>query len=343
MPTVKGSGIIPSARPVSVPVVRGLFNEASPASAEYAKADRFAPEVEMGAFGGEYVTDETWNAIDLSQTPSALTPAAMASTDYEGLEIQLGSRSFEVGRYKLGKIDLPDYDVQRLRLENGIEMERFAANKLRARYDHTRYVLGAGALDTTSNYNGGTGTGSPVTLGSSTANDLIGEMENVKDYFRDYQRDPEGEGMLIVVSGNLRGDLKRQDQVRDAISAGAVSPDFSLKGYATDAALSRWFAEYWPGSEVLFLDGRMKNAAGTVVRPFGDPSATNGAIAFIRAAGGVQGRSFLKTAIASAESRVNITRETVEAMPGQRLFGNALLEMHLADPLSGYLWTGCAA
>jgi hypothetical protein len=346
MPTVTGIGTIPTARPCSLPVVKGLFNDLDPQNREHAKADTIAPVVEMGQFDGSYAVDDTWPGISLADTPSALSRSSFESTDYEGIKIQFGEREFSCGRYKLGKVDLSDRRVAKLRLENGIEMESKVAQRMRNRYMMIRYLLTAGALDTVGNYNGGVGTSSPLSLATSTANDLIGLWDDVKDYWRQEGRYTEGDRVLVVASGNIRADLKKQDQIRDAFSgytAGATgtSPDLSLKGYATDRALSSWFSEYMDGAELLFLDGFYEDATGAKIRPFGDAAATNGAISFVRVGAGFD-RSFLKTPIPGSEDLLSLRRERVEAMPGQVLYGDAVFDLHVQDPIAGYLVTGAA-
>lgn len=340
-----GSGSAPTVRPVDTVVVRGLYNEAVEQSLEWQKAVQVAPIVTMDAHEGEYPIDRTWSGLDLQATPSALIPAALEGTEYEGLEIALDSNKFECKRYKLGRIDLPDRRVAKLGLDNGIKLEEFVAKRFAAKAASTHYQHVMGALDTAANYNGGAGASSPWTLGAATNNDIIGALESAVDYLLTQQTYAEGEELLIVASRNIRPLLKKQDQIRDTISVGgAVSPDFSTKGYATDAALEAWFRQYLPGARLIFASGKYRDAAGTVRDAFGDASGTNGAFSIVRTAGGLE-RSFLKTVIPSDESggQLNIESDRNAAFKGISMFGDAYYDVHIADTFAGVFFSNCAA
>ena len=344
MTLATGIGTAPTVRPVDTVVVKGLYNEAIEQTTEWQKATTVAPIVSMDAHEGEYPIDRTWSGLDLQSTPSALTPASLEGTEYEGLAISLDSNAFNCRRYLLGQMDLPDRRVAKLNLDNGIGLEDFVARRFAAKAASLHYQLVMSALDTAANYNGGAGSSSPFNLATSTTNDIIGQLEAAVDYFLTEQTYAEGDDLLVVVSRNLRPFLKQQDQIRDTISVGGItSPDFSTKGYATDAALEAWFRMYLPGSRLVFASGKYRDAAGNVRDAFGDATAGgNGTIAIVRAAGGLE-RSFLKTVVPSDESGgpLNIETERNAAFKGQTIFGDGYYDVHLADTRAGFQFNNC--
>lgn len=327
MADVSSLGVAPS-RPIDTNIVKGLYNEKLGMDAEWAKSTAFAPIVTRPGHEGEYPVDKSWRGVDLERQPNVATAVALDATDYDGVSLQLGSRSFECERFQLGQIALSDREVAKLSLDNGIDLEQHVSSLITSRAAALHYHQVMTLLGDTNSYQTGM-KGDPGNITSSSF-DLVGLINTVTGALLDAQTWTPGTTIHVIAGYDVHPNLQKLDQVK----ARSGNPNAN---FATADDIAGFFAEYMPGAVYHRAMGRYKAANGTKTAYMSND------IAFVIASGGSQ-MSFLKTIVPedtgvgnARGGQLDIRTERTERLPGQYIYADAYYDVHISEQFGGYL------
>lgn len=307
-------------------VIPGLFSEhLSEVSAADAIGLAIAPVYQSGGvLDGEYIKEQGWRGLDFSQTPGATTPISFESESFPDVSVNLGSQTFSVKRYPVGKINVSDRKALALQAGNDFGVENYVASTFARKAAIAHSYLALTALATTGNY----ASGHQSDPGNITAAgfDMVANLYNVVDTLLDTEKYQYGDDIDIFCDFDLKPSLALNTQIRNRVgTANDTVP--------TDDEIQAFFSSYLPGARLHWVTTRYKAADGTVTKLFADR------IAFCLTSSDLK-PSFLRTLTQGGEQADigDIRNERSEAMPGYRWYCDSAFDMHVSDNEAAVLW-----
>lgn len=329
-----GVGITPA--PPQAGVIRELLLERMAEDSRAQFAATIAPGhllPESAGHAGTYPVDTGYYGLDLSRDPDALDPVSLSATNYLDEELSFSTRPYAIGRYQVGRYDLPRRKGANLLSTSGIDAERLIVSKFAAKASAIYYQQVIARLNDAGSY-AANHSYDPGDL-SVTSFNLASAMEIVIGLFSDAQVDLASTDLVLVAAPAVMAAMRNLDQIRAwAGRAGGPSPNTNFE---TIDAVSAWLQDYLGARSVTAIVDRprYRNTSGTSVNGLTAASAV-----FAVAAGGTD-RSFLKTlTVAGDEELFSLRPEEVPAFDGTRFYCDMYHEVNLVDTSAAVRWTG---
>lgn len=310
----------------STDVIPGLFSEhLSEVSPADAIGLAIAPVYQSGGvLDGEYIKEQGWRGLDFSQTPGATTPISFESESFPDVSVDLGSQTFSVKRYPVGKINVSDRKARALQAGNDFAVESYVASTFARKAAIAHSFLALNALATTGNY--AAGHASDPGNFTSPGFGIIENLQSVVNTLLDTEKYQYGDEVDVFCDFDLKPYFALNTQVRNRVgTANDTIP--------TDDDIQRFLSDYLPGAKLHWVTTRYRAADGTVTKLFADR------IAFCLTSSDLK-PSFLRTLTQGGELADigDIRNERSEAMPGYRWYCDSAFDMHVSDSEAAVLW-----
>lgn len=309
------------------PIVGELVAQKISQLSAYRAAQLAAPLVSRRTRQGTYVKDNTFRGLDLSKAPNVGTAASVYSTEYPSQGVAYSTDTYDIARYTVDQQDIPDAVLTEWLEVAGVSVESRVADLMSERVAAMHaYKTWSTLGDTSTGFDGA----DPGNITSSTF-DLIGLLQTVRTTLIKAQAWQPGAPLNIFGADDIQASLQKLDQVRARIVSGVSATNT----YATPDVLNSFFADYLPGARYVPVTSYYKASDGTVTADL------SGKLLFLPERGGWDNASF--TIVPDGPSGVSIASirsERIEAMPGTRLYGDAHMQVKIANASGGYLAHG---
>lgn len=315
--------------PLDVQAVAGLMEERIANSPAWALGRDLAPIRTMPLDEGSYVTDGTVRVLDLQANPDALSEVSLDSTEYSGLETDLGTQSYRCKRYPVGKATIPYRRVRKLQRETGYDYEADVVSRFDPLARAKHMALVASAIGTAGNYASGY-SADPGNITSASFG-LRALCYTVAVALEDAEAWFAGMPLDITVSEDVWRYLGLLTEVKNSARGAYFADEVQSAAAYTDFFRSTDLGE---GVTVRRATGYYRNAAGTATR------FLSGKIAFTVPYSG-NSKHFVSTIVPENSGDLggvlSVREEEVPAMPGRIVYGDAYFDVHIASNTAGYL------
>lgn len=309
------------------PIVGELVAEKISQLTAYRAAQLAAPLVSRRTRQGTYVKDATFRGLDLSAAPNVATAASLYSTQYPSQGVGYTTDTYDIARYTVDQQDIPDAILTEWAEVAGISVESRVADLIAERVAAMHAYQTWQTLGATSNGFDGADPGNIT----SASFDLIDLLQTVRITLIKAQAWQPGTPISIYGADDVMAALQKLDQVRARIVSGMSATNT----YATPDVLNSFFADYLPGAKFVPVTSYHKASSGTVTADL------SGKLLFLPDRGGWNQAAL--TIVPDGPSGVSIASvrsERIEAMPGTRLYGDAHMQVKIANASGGYLAHG---
>lgn len=315
--------------PLDVQAVAGLLEERVQNSPAWALGREIAPIRSMPVDEGSYITDNTVRVLDLQANPDALTEVSLDSTEYSGLETDLGTQSFRCKRYPVGKATVPYRRVRKLQRETGYDYEADIVGRFEPLARAKHMALVASAIGTAGNYASGYSS-DPGNI-TSAAFGLRALCYTIAVALEDAEAWYAGMPLDITISEDVWRYIGLLNEVKNSARGAYFADEVQALSAYTDFFRTTDLGE---GVRVRRATGYYRNASGAATR------FLSGKIAFTVPFSG-NAKHFVSTIVPENSGdlggMLSLREEEVPAMPGRIVYGDAYMDVHIASNTAGFL------